>query len=366
MGKRLLACLVCLALFAFSAVPTGADSESVLWELRGCSAVYAYSGKRAAYFFGFNGASLVSSRIFPDTVTRSAEAGGSIVLACHDESAAYALYRAGIGGYRALIMDMNSGACEDVAVAQGCAVQASSFAAADGELYVIAVENGASFVWAGRGAESRRCRLPGDIGRLFSRESNVYAELDDGSVYRVSGGAPTLCTDVPPGGTEPLSKAGTLSVQVGDRTAVLYGDGTCRVSDGAAQQSEEQPQGGQTAAPAGGYMEGGWLTVTAGTTVAQLKRTRGDVSAVTDGSGAAVTGGALRTGYWVYGDGWQCIVVVTGDVDGSGTVTSLDVQALMRYLTGCSLAECGRRAADLNGDGAADSRDLVLLARRAA
>ena len=42
MGKRLLACLVCLALFAFSAVPTGADSESVLWELRGCSAVYAY------------------------------------------------------------------------------------------------------------------------------------------------------------------------------------------------------------------------------------------------------------------------------------------------------------------------------------
>ena len=57
MGKRLLACLVCLALFAFSAVPTGADSESVLWELRGCSAVYAYSGKRAAYFFGFNGAS---------------------------------------------------------------------------------------------------------------------------------------------------------------------------------------------------------------------------------------------------------------------------------------------------------------------
>ena len=131
MGKRLLACLVCLALFAFSAVPAGADSESVLWELRGCSAVYAYSGKRAAYFFGFNGASLVSSRIFPDTVTRSAEAGGSIVLACHDESAAYALYRAGIGGYRALIMDMNSGACEDVAVAQGCAVQASSFAAAD-------------------------------------------------------------------------------------------------------------------------------------------------------------------------------------------------------------------------------------------
>ena len=113
-------------------------------------------------------------------------------------------------------------------------------------------------------------------------------------------------------------------------------------------------------------MEGGWLTVTAGTTVAQLKRTRGDVSAVTDGSGAAVTGGALRTGYWVYGDGWQCIIVVTGDVDGSGTVTSLDVQALMRYLTGCSLAECGRRAADLNGDGAADSRDLVLLARRAA
>ena len=49
MGKRLLACLVCLALFAFSAVPTGADSESVLWELRGCSAVYAYSGKRACY-----------------------------------------------------------------------------------------------------------------------------------------------------------------------------------------------------------------------------------------------------------------------------------------------------------------------------
>ena len=95
-----------------------------------------------------------------------------------------------------------------------------------------------------------------------------------------------------------------------------------------------------------------------------MKQAYGALSVVSkNGSEAS---GVLKTGYNVSLSGAVYPVVVTGDLDGSGTVSSRDTAALMSYFAGSgSLTGCYAGAADVDGDGALDNRDLVLLARTA-
>ena len=357
MLKRLLSALLSLALTALSVRPICAEAVFSLCELANCRVVRAYSGCGSAYFYGFSGGMLVSSRVIPDAVTRTVSVSGSILSACHDDSHACALVRAGLKEYRAVVLDMDSGAWTEQPIDGSFAVQHSSVAYADGEFLVIAVSDGVSYVHGCCADRSYDYRFPANIDGLFVRDNAAYARLDGGAVWRLGGGTSSFCADGAAQTAETLSSAGTLTVCADGMTAVLHADCTCTVSGGEAPQEVPQTSVSQT---------GDILTVACGTTVSGFKTAHADVLAVTDADGNNVGSGKLRTGYAAQLISETVLLAVTGDLDGSGTVSGRDTAALMQYFAGgSSLTACMSRAADMNGDGSLDNCDLVLMARAA-
>lgn len=355
MVRRLIAAGLSLALLFLSVCGAGA-AVTELSALRGCKRIFAYSGRENAYFFGFSGDVLVSESVVPYHRTRTLRVGGGIVAVCHDEVCAGALYRV-TGGFRAASLRMSDGVCTDMAVGEGYEVQASSFAAADGEAFVIVVTNGTAAVLGTDGQRRHIYRFGYNPDRLFVSDNRACVALDNGSVYVLGGGSSVLQNAVS-SQTEGTPGNGTLTAHTDTRTAVLRPDYTCVLSDA------EQEQSGQTDSGTLRVTDG-YVTVTAGTTVAALKQASSSLSVYSQ-SGSEVSG-VLKTGYTASVSGVAYPVAVTGDLDGSGTVSSRDTDALMTYFAGSgSLTGCYAKAADVNGDGVLNNCDLVLLARTAA
>lgn len=93
----------------------------------------------------------------------------------------------------------------------------------------------------------------------------------------------------------------------------------------------------------------------------------GTLSVITS-DGSAKTGGRVATGDFVrtaFGGGasyFDLPVVIYGDTDGDGNVTQDDLNALRQHLMSTGrLSGVYLEAADVNHDGAADSRDVLLL-----
>lgn len=100
-----------------------------------------------------------------------------------------------------------------------------------------------------------------------------------------------------------------------------------------------------------------------GTTAAQLKKSCPQIIGVTDKNGNNFSG-KLRTGAVVVTENKSYVVVVLGDITGTGTVSSNDYKLLMQTFTGKKdIFGAYKKAADYNLDGSVDNRDLVLIAQ---
>ena len=106
-------------------------------------------------------------------------------------------------------------------------------------------------------------------------------------------------------------------------------------------------------------ISGYWTGLTPGSTVEQL----GKNARVYDGK-TEVTSGTLSTGMTAVVGNKSYTLVVTGDVNGDGTITLTDVVALQSHvLDKKTLEGAYREAADLNGDGYVTLTDVVKAAR---
>lgn len=333
---------VCLLLTLFLLFSVNASAAATLHELANCRKTFSYSGSAAAYFYGFYGSTLVSSRVLPDTMTRTVTVPGNILCACHDDDNAYALYKESLHTFRVVQMNMHSGACAHTTVAENRTVQHTSIAAGGGELFVIVVENSRSFVLGQLGHAEYPYRFSHNIDRLFVSDNTAYARTDGGAVYRIGNGQAASVSGVAPNDS-------ATTVCAGGQTATLQADFTCTVHTGSAAQSD-----------------GNTLTVAAGTTVRQLQTQYPSLTAVYNAEGHPVDSGTVHTGYSVQMGGSVYLLAVAGDVNGNGAVNSADADALMQHLIGsAALPPIAAVAADINKDGSVDHRDLVLLARAA-
>lgn len=115
----------------------------------------------------------------------------------------------------------------------------------------------------------------------------------------------------------------------------------------------------------------GRVTLPAGTTLAQFRKTvplnGGAVLTAVTAEGNGFSGGKLGTGMRLQLIGGEELldevtVLVKGDLNGSGTVNSADQRLLYQHLTGEKiLTDEYYTAADLDENGAVNTRDLLLL-----
>ena len=394
--KRVLSLLLALAIILLSRLYTCAEGVPEFWDLSRCRNVYAYSGKNCAYFYGFNGGTLVSARAIPDSVIRSCTVEGVIYSACHSEDCAYGLFKNSGGKYAVLRMDMNSGRWTSRELNTDESIIHTSFAASGDEYFVLV--NGVAYnrVLGINGDKTISYTCDMGASRLFVNADSAYMQSFSGDIYRIGGGTKTLCLSVSPsakaenagygyigadgallslaGGQDHYNKPSSVVTEdgvytdksaltlaaAGNRAAVLHKDYSSEIVDTSPRSSEDRASSARLYA-------GGVAVIASGTSVSNFLKEYPEASSVLDKDGNRVTSGSIRTNYRAKLSGGECLLAVRGDINPTGTVNGSDVKSLMNELTvGGSFSECVRSAADCNGDGSVDNRDLVILARMTA
>lgn len=389
--------VICAALVLFSLLFAGnavyfAKTEVRFDELNNCRRIAAYSGYSSAFFYGCQGNTLYSFRVLPTQETRYVTPDSAICALSHDEYNAYALCRDDNKRYSVCRMNIKSGKCTTSRLNLNCRLY-NLFAAANGEMFVVTDGQAFSYVIGINGNSTCSYEFSGNIKDLFVNAGSVYALIQTGDVYRLKGGTKTYCCNVGVkckysnagtgyiysedgrlislDGSAPDEKVSGFSAKVNgvvvqpwnvklfasarDSYAVMNSNGSCVV-----ETVSEQASGGSNLPT----ISDGVLKIAAGTTVSVLKSAYSSVTAVYNSTGTAVSSGLLKTGYSVDVSGKRYTVVVPGDVNGNGKIVGADVTMLMKFFIGSqSLTAEKQKAADYNGDGNVDNKDLLLISR---
>lgn len=417
MIKRIVRSAVILALIITASVCTiKADGSVMPGELRQCKHIYSYSGKANAYFYGYSGKTLCSTRVIPNSITRYVSVSGTIRAVCHDENCAYALYDGSNKSYGVVRMNMNSGECDYCTISDTQNAVNRSFAVAGNEIFIIFNSrifpvvksynfsgkylkmyeftrgaeclfcnggyayardfNGEIFSLSGKG-KTKRAELEayteffnaGD-GYIFTRDKRIillnggYTERPDcdlavktprsgfyltGSALRYSGG-------------EAEVGSARLLCAVGSTAAVLRNDFLCEIVN---INNNTKQISSNTINRKPKISDSTIVGIEAGTTVARLKEMFSDIKKIHNHNGAEVTSGLLKTGYTAQTPEGSYRIALTGDVNSSGTLNSADIDELLSALSGSEkLSGWCLKAADLNGDGSVNTKDLVLVGKK--
>ena len=399
MTRKILSGLCVVLLFLCVRISGLAEGGELL-ELSQSRLLYACSTGNTAYFYGFSNNTLCSVRVIPDGLCRSVTIDGVIRAVCHDDGCAYALFTTSHRQYNLLSLEMDSGNCRIFTIVQSSEILPSSFAVSGNEVFLLsagAVYNTVeSYSLSGEKLYSYSFSLGADA--IFLNDGIAYAMTKAGDIYRLSHGNSQLCAQA--GSCSECSDAGIGYVRTAGGAVVSLADGSTRRTDAEhavmANGRLYTENSGLLFAAAGtktavldnsfdysvhemdpetetqenrtdrqeAYAADEMMIVSAGTTVTALKRQYSAVSTVFDNDGSAVTSGILRTGYAVRQNGTDIPLAIRGDLNASGTVNSRDISILMHFLIDDhELSGVFAAAADWNGAGCIDNRDLVLLAQ---
>lgn len=416
MKKRsvVMAAMIVVLIFSaivFSALSVPAQNTYNLSELANCRKLFSLSGSSAAYFYGYSNTTLYSARVLPDYRLRSASVDGVICSVCHDDSNAYALYEYK-RKYYVLKLNCADGNCITYPISAADNVIYSSFAATSDGVYLIinsgAYSTAVRFDYSGN--KRATYKLPDGVSRLFVNAGSAYAVAYSGGIFRLTGSGQTVNCATLDAYTE-FSDAGWGYVYTKDKTLISLNDGSrsarsqklcvktksklfdsdsgrllaavgnrCVYLDGqnhvmpltetqaptsaASKTTDTQNGQNKTAATVGtlNLYDDSTVIADCGITVRRFKEKYPQLTQVFDRSGKAVTSGKLRTGYSAAAGSKKYVVIIQGDVNGSGTVNNADIRQMMEYLCGnITLSDAGLKAADIDMNKARDTRDLVRM-----
>ena len=339
MKKRMicliLALLVGLTVFSVSFSAAGG-------ELGSCKKLFAYSDNDAAYFYGYNGGTLVSERVIPDDMTRTVTTDGVIRMVCHNGNTTYALLKTRVGQFGVLALNMNSGDYTITALEGSRNFSLTGFAADGSQIYIISPTSKGTVVsrFDRNGSYLGDTSLPLDAVQLFSNDGSAYGMDASGDIYRMNSNILSYCANA--NAETELRNAGG---------GYLYGDGNliC-LYDGSAKRLSDRLAVRTT---------NGLFTDNTAQLLAAVGRTKAVFS------GKAVSVEEQERSENQSPEPGETSSGKRGDLNGTGTVNSADVTALMNHLIGKQiLSGKALSNADMNNDGNVDNRDLVLLAQQ--
>ena len=413
--KSLCIFLVFITTLLSSVCYVRADGSYSLSDLKSCTALYAYSGKNSAYFYGNSNYTLYSARALPNRVTRYITVSGYISSVCHDENCAYALYKTGNDSFGVVRMNMNSGGCDYCTINGTRSALKNSFAVSGNEIFIIHTGNTYPYVksYDLSGKSLRSYTFPKGAECLFSNGGSAYAKAYSGEVFRLSGANKTKCAEfeaytgfadagvghillkdkrlVPLNGGRvqyPHSDFAAVTSQnefylskttlrynggeaevsspklmcaAGSTAAVLDNDFNCQITDAKTAAADSQSPKNSKLSFSGKLITG----IEANTTVAKIKENYPEINKVFDHDGKEITSGKLKTGYSALIQSGEYKIAIRGDVNSSGTLNTADTDELMNALAGgINLSDCCQKAADYNLDGSANTKDLVLIGKK--
>jgi hypothetical protein len=382
MIKKIVSSAIILSLIlAASVCAARADSGIMLGNLRQCKYIYSYSGSGSAYFYGYSGKTLYSSRVIPNSVNRYVSVTGTIRAVCHDENCAYALYDGGGNSYGVVRMNMNSGSCDHCTIGDTQYAMNRSFAVTGNEIFIIF--NGRVFPFVKSydfsGKYLRMYEFSRGAECLFGNGGCAYAKAFNGEIFRLSGGNKTKRAELEAytefsnagdgyiftrdkrfislsgGYTEKLNcdlavrttqsgfyldgsalsysggeaevRNAKLLCAAGSTAAVLKNDFCCEIINIKSNTKQTVRSGKPKIS--------GWMIVgiDTGVTVARIKEMFPDIKTIRDHNGAEVKSGLLKTGYSAQTSDGNYRIALTGDVNSSGTLNSADAEELMEALS---------------------------------
>ncbi len=421
MGKSFISMLLVIIIILTSVICVSSVSEYDLSELENCRNLYTDTNNSGSYIYGFNSKTLYCTQLIPQVRIRYVNCNGAIRSVCHNGTNTYALFENDTSEktYGIAELNMNNGMCNYYTFTNLDHIYNLSIAVSKNEVFFINTDRHYSYVLSYNFSGKRlyEYEFKDEVSELFVNDSNVYARLLCGDIYRLSNGTSRFCTSVTSESKFVNSGKGYIHTDYGkivslenniissapydcavydggvfyinennvvknekyysfknniskllvnnNQIAVMLSDYSCQVikiSDLKEYESDFTINKSEIPYIIDGNLICG---VENGTTVSEFKNKFSTAISVYNLNSEIVIGGRMKTGYRTIVAGETYHISVKGDITGEGNVKSNDISELMSMLTGKTQIDgVSYKSADYDLNGKVDNIDLVLIAQK--
>ncbi len=189
--KKTLSIIIIITSFIFVFIPeVNSKTEYNVAEMDNCKEFFTENNKSGSFLYGYNINTLYSKMILPSMTSRYVSVNGKIRSVCQDGYYTCALYeRSSVNGnYTVVRMNMNNGDCSYYDFNGIKSLACKYFAVSNGMVYFMMTNSNYSYVasYLLNGIKQTEYKLDDDVLKLFTNNSNVYAELYNGKIYRLN------------------------------------------------------------------------------------------------------------------------------------------------------------------------------------
>ena len=200
--------------------------------LNNCKKITVDSNNSGAFAYGFKGSIVYSSMLLPNVHNRYVTVEGNIKSVCQNGKYTCALVEKNLKNklYCIAQMNMENGECKYYDFKNMSSLLAGSFSVSGGKAFFIRTDSAFAYVssYSINGEHSSNYVFSQNVTELFNNNSNTYARLYDGSVYRLADGKSYYCAHIDRDTLIYNSGSGWVATDSG-RLVSLTGDGSRQI-----------------------------------------------------------------------------------------------------------------------------------------